>query len=388
MASQRTNLDWYADWLSAVEEIFGRNWLLRNQRLLLTGSKVHPIVSAWHAAMQWLASVKEKRKCEFSPELASFFDIGCDLHATKGLQGFARALTPRRLKGESWEKDVYVAHVAALALRSGYRVSFIPPAKDDHVKTADLCLLDGDRTFFLECKKKDKYVRPADAQSAWPSLQEGLSALSARAGTDYEVVVACLGKLTLEAIPAVVAAAASAVERGDSGQIVVAEFDAVILVKKDPPRPAGVEGAWIPAWQNPGSASITMSVGPDGAPQYGPLFRCSLYLLDAHRSSQILSSLRDARSQIPPAMTGVIFVAVDTDGIPEGDHDLYFSTLATWLGRELRRNDNARVLAVVLTGGIARVEFTPDGAFHSSSRHWRVVRSPNGPSEFVVPGER
>lgn len=388
MASQRTNLDWYADWLSAVEDVFGRNWLLKKRRLLSAGSKVHPVVSAWHAAVQWLASAKEQRNLEFSAELAAFFDLGCDLHTTKGLPGFARALTPRRLKGESWESDVYVAHVASLALRSGYRVTFVPPAQGEHVKTADLCLFDGDRTIFLECKKKDKYLRPEDAQNAWPSLQEGLSGLASKAKSDYEVVVACVGKLNQEAVQPIVALAASAVERGYSGQVVAAEFDAIILFKNEPLRPAGAEGVWIPTWQNPGLASVTVSIGPDGTPRYGPLFRCCLYLLDAHRSSQILASLRDGRSQIPSEMTGVIFVAVDTDSIPEGDHDLYFTSLAMWLGQELKRQDNARVLAVVLTGGMAQIEFTADGAFHRSLHHWRVIRNPNAPSKFVVPGEQ
>jgi hypothetical protein len=173
-----------------------------------------------------------------------------------------------------------------------------------------------------------------------------------------------------------------------SGHLVIPEFDAVVLIKKEPPRPAGIDGAWIPAWQNPGSARVTMTVGNDGAPRYGPLFRSCQYVLDAHRSAQILSSISDARSQIPQEMTGAIFVAVDTNGIPDGDHALYFSTLGTWLERELKRKDNARVLAVVLTGGIARMEFTPDGAFHRSLCHWCVVRNPNGESAFVVPGEQ
>jgi hypothetical protein len=388
MVPRRSNLDWYADWIDAVEEVFGRNWLHKKRRLLLTGNKVHPVVSTWHAAKQWLASAKESGKCEISVELACFFDMGSDLHATKGLPGFAQALTFRRLKGEGWENDVYVPHVAAMALRSGYRVSFVPPSRIDRTKTADLCLFEDNRAFFVECKKKDKYVRPADAQSAWPALEAGLSPLASKITDDYEVIIACLGKLSEGAIPTLIATATSALERGESGQFVIPEFDAIVLTKKHPPRPAGVEGAWIPAWQNPGSARVTMTVGNDGTPRYGPLFRSCLYLLDAHRSAQILSSLRDARSQIPQDMTGVIFVAVDTDGIPDGDYALYFSTLATWLERELKRSDNARVLAVVLTGGIAGMNFTPDGAFHRSLYHRCVVRNPNGRSRFVIPGEQ
>lgn len=389
MSPLRSNLDCYVDWIGAVEEVFGRKWLEKKQRVLLAGGSVHPVVSAWEAASRWIASAQHARNGELTAQLVCLFDMGSDLHTVKSLPGFAQAFPPRRLKNvEGWENDIYVAHVAALAVRTGYQVSFIPPARDEGVKTADLCLLCENRTYFVECKKKDRYFRSADADSAWPTVQRDLSALASTSAHDYEVIIACIGGLNLDARQSLVSAAKSIIDRSESGEIVVPEFDAVVLVQKDPPRPAGAEGAWIPAWQNPGSATVRVTVGTDGKPTSGPLFRSCLYLLDAHRSTQILSSLRDARSQIPHELSGAIFVAVDTTGVPDGDHDLYFSTLAVWLERELGRNDNARVLAVVLTGGIARVETTADGAFHRSVRHWRVVRNPNCRSDFVVPGER
>lgn len=387
MPPKRSNLDWYADWITALESVFGLKWLEKKQRQLETGSKVHPVVGAWCSAKCWIAAAKATGQAEITPELASFFDMGRDLHVTRHLHGFAQAFIPRRLKGDGWENDVYVAHVAALALSSGYDVTYVPTSQEDGVRTADLCMSDGERSYFVECKKKDQYIRPADAQSAWSILEDGLAPIAAKIAVDYEVVVACVGKLSHEAVPSLIAAASSVIERADSGKLLLPEFDSILLIKKQPPRPVGVDGAWLAAWQNPGSAIVKLKIGADGEPQYGSLFRTCLYVLDAHRSAQILASLRDARSQIPQQMSGVIFVAVDTSGIAVGDHDLYFSSLSSWLERELRRSDNSRVLAVVLTGGIAQVEITSDHGFHRSQRHWCVVRNPNAPSEFRVPGE-
>lgn len=388
MIPRRSNLDWYADWIGAVEEVFGRKWLEKKRRLLGTGGHVHKVVAAWDAASQWLASARQTGNGGVTLQIATLFDLGSDLHAAKGLPGFAGAFTAKRLKGEEWENDIYVAHIAALALQSGYQVSFVPVSQSEGVRTADLCLKSGGRTYFVECKKKSKYLRPADAQAPWPALEEDLSVFSSKAVDDYEIVIACIGKLSEEARPTIVSVVRSLIEKSESGEIRIPEFDAIVLVKKNPPKPPGIDGVWIPTWQNPGSATVKMTIQPDGTPKYGPLFRSCLYLLDSHRSTQILSSIRDARSQIPHELSGAIFVAVDTQGIPEGDQDLYFSTLADWLRRELERTDNARVLAVVLTGGIARVDVTADGAFHRCTRHWRVVRNPNCPSDFLVPGER
>lgn len=387
MSSKRSNLDWYKDWIAATEEVFGRKWIEKKARLLARGANVHPVVQAWQQAQEWLRSAQLTRKMECSPELVAFFDMGQNFHVTKGLSGFAQAFNSKRLKGPSWKDDCYVAHVASLALRSGYRASFVPTESDEGNRTPDLLIQRGAQTLFVECKKKSSYVRAGDAEAAWPSLQDRLEQLHVKVQHDCEVIVACIGGLDPDAVAAISTVAQSLVEQGKQGENVVPRYNALVLVKRSPPRPPGVEGAWIPAWQNPGGAHVTFSVDASGAPVYGPLFRSCLYILDAHNSNQILSSLRGARGQIPRDTSGMVFVAVDTDGIPEGDHGIYFSILSAWLRSELLRPDNVRVLAVVLTGGIARIDVTPDGAFHQTLSHWLVVRNPNTTEPFVVPGE-
>jgi hypothetical protein len=144
----------------------------------------------------------------------------------------------------------------------------------------------------------------------------------------------------------------------------------------------------MPAWQNPGAAAATAYFGADGKVSYGPMLRVALYVLESHRLAQVLNSFNIARRQIPEAAAGLVYLNVDTSQIPAGDEPLYLRTLAEGVRRRFTPDLNRRIAAVVLTGGIARVEIIDKG-FHRTGRHWAVIRNPHAPlaPSLSIPGE-
>jgi len=366
---RKSNLDWYLDYLTVIEDTFGAKWLVKKSRNIDPRSSSHPIVQLWARAKLLINEAAVTGRLDLNSDFASFFDLAADLRTARVLPGYDKAIDIKRLKSVDWEKDCYVAHVAALGVQSGYAVEFLLPSVVSGEQTADLLMRHATREFYVECKKKDAYLKSENAAKSWAGLQDRLLALQETVACDYEVVVICIGLLNSESVGEIERHVEKIVRQGGEGEFSGGVPDCVVLVKKAPPRPPGVQGAWIPAWQNPGAVSLKVTVGQDGNPTYGPMLRCALYLIDAHRLTQVLNSFRDARPQIPREGTGLIYINVDTTGVRLGDHEIYFRTLSEWIRRQFAPEANSRVAAVVLTGGVASVEITPDRGFHRTLRY-------------------
>ena len=122
--ADKTNIDWYCECLTVIEDEFGAKWLA--ERVKRQNRGTHPIPHLWAKARAMLASAKSHGRLETSFELAGLFDLATDLETARKLTGYADAVTPKRLKSLEYDKDCYVAYVAALGVRNGYEVEFVP----------------------------------------------------------------------------------------------------------------------------------------------------------------------------------------------------------------------------------------------------------------------
>jgi hypothetical protein len=388
--TKKSNIDWYRERLQVIEDEFGLAWLKKKARKTASsGRGIHPIPRLWTRASTFIEEANATKKGEFTSEIADIFDLASDLEATRNLPGFRTAITLRHLKSLEFEKGCYVAQVASMGIRSGYAVEFIPASDKPGERTPDLLMQSPTTTLQVECKKKDQYEIDEVGKEAWPVLQECLSHLYNDIDADYEVIVCVVGSLAVRSIPGISILVANVIKQRTEGEYSGGIPDCVVLIRRGVTRPLGVEGAWIPAWQNPATATVRMSVDESGKPCYGPMLRSTLYVIDAHRMSQTLASFNSARGQLGSLGAGVIFLAVDTSRINLGDHDLYFRTLSTSIVKAFTATDNTRIAAVVITGGIAQVDITPDGGWHRTARYWTVVRNPFYPESpsILLPGE-
>lgn len=383
--TRKTNIDWYRERLQVIEQEFGAKWLRKKARDV---SSAHPIPRLWAEASQMLGPAERTRAMTITTELANLFDLATDLECARGLPGYSSAISSLLLKRLTFEKEGYVAHVATMGVRSEYSVSFVPVSEKSGERTPDLNMSRGDQTFDVECKRKDSYCLEGARIEAWETLELALGDLQGRLSCDYEVLVVAVGILPVGHIAEIARFVRERVGAGDEGEYSGSLRDCVVLIKRCPERPSGVDGIWVPAWQNPAVATATMRINDQGQPEYGPTLRLSLHIIDAHRLSQVLNSFRSARGQINSARSGMIFIGVDTSKVLPGDHELYFRTLEEWMRRQFTPAQHSRVAAVVLTGDIATVEITPDKGWHRSSRHWRVIRNPHYPDvdRVLIPG--
>lgn len=382
---RKNNIDWYRERLQAIEQEFGVKWLMKKAR---DASCAHSIPRLWSEASKMLGATDRTHAIPMTSSLAKLFDLATDLECARGLPGYSSAITSLRLKSLMFEKEAYVAHVATMGVRSGYSVSFVPVSKERGERTPDLRMSLGKQTFDVECKQKDRYSLEEARISAWEALDSALGDLQKHLRCDYEVLVCSIGMLPATRVDEIAKFVRERVAAGDEGEYSGGLPDCILVIKRCPKRPPGVDCIRVPAWQNPATVTATVRLGGHGKPVYGPMLRLSLYIIDAHRLSQVLNSFRSAREQIDSAGLGMIFIGVDTSNVLPGDHDLYFRTLEVWMRRQFTPAQNTRVVAVALTGDIATVEITPDRGWHRSSRHWRVVRNPYYPDvdRILIPG--
>lgn len=371
-----------------IEDTFGLRWLEKKARQLANGnSRIHPIVRLWILAKQTLANATATRQMGFGDDLVFFFDLGSALKTVRQLPGFSRALTAARLKNPAWEKDCYVAHIAAVSVNGGYEVEFLAPADSQSVRTADLLLRNGQRRLHVECKKKDAYAQPKLDEDAWNAAAQKLTALHPALTCDYEVVVCALSVFDPSSTKAIVDLVSAVIGRNEEGEFSGGAPDCVVFIKRAPPRPPGVSGLWLSKSKHPTEVMSSVSIGSNGEPVYGSSLRCTLYLIDGHKLGKVLNTFNDARCQIPADALGLIYIDLDVSRIELGDHELYFRTIDEWLRKQFRSKANTRIAAVVLTGGIAKVDVEPNGGFHRTAR-WRwVIRNLFRDSDVRIPGD-
>jgi hypothetical protein len=335
-----------------------------------------------------LASAKSDGRLETSFELAGLFDLATDLETARKLTGYADAVTPKRLKSLEYDKDCYVAYVAALGVRNGYEVEFVPTST---TRTPDLLMKLGETALQVECKRKDDYVEGPSSLSAWNLLESKLASLHEHVTYDYEIVVCAVSALNESSVEEIAKHVLQVVKAGEEGEYSGGVPDCTLLIKRGPPQPLGhTDALVIPAWQNPSAAIAKFTKAADGKVSRGPMLRIALYVINSHRLAQVLSSFNLARTQLDPSSgaAGIIFIGVDTSHIHPSDHVLYFQTLAQSVQRLFNPTANTRVAAVVVTGGIQEIEITADRGWHRTKRCHSVIRNPFFPesAQIIVPG--
>lgn len=370
--------------LAIVEDVFGASWLKKKSKKIGTPVRLHPIVQLWVRANHLLTEMEKLRSPELDDDMIAFLDLAGIFAIARTLEGYKEVFTKRRLKdADDWDKEYYVAYVGVWAKQSGYAVQFLLPSTEKGIKTPDLRLQSPSGTLYAECKRKQRYIRPDDASAAWEVLQENLLGLRKTVSGDYDVIVICIGILNAQSLEKITRAAEYALRKDAEGIFPAGIPDCSVLIRRIPAHELELAGICIPTWQNPGAAIRDMTVGHDGKAHFGPMVRCTLYVIDAHRLAQILNSFQEGRSQIPGGSSGLIYIDVDTTGIAPGDHDIYFGVMSDWIKKEFTENSNSRISAVVLTG----TEVLPSG-IPRHRRHGTIIRNPFCNVEYKLPGEQ
>jgi hypothetical protein len=189
--AKKTNIDWYCERLTILSQEFGAEWLARSVEDVAAGQACpHPIPALWARAKELLCAARGTGKLGLTEELVALFDLATDLETARSLPGYSSAITPEKLKSLQFEDDCYPVHVAAIAVRSGHAVEFVPTSTVAGERTADLFMRADRDEFYVECKKKASYVESAEGISAWGNLQERLLSLRGLIDCDYEVIFA------------------------------------------------------------------------------------------------------------------------------------------------------------------------------------------------------
>jgi hypothetical protein len=376
----------HGELLGILEDEFGSKWL---QRKAKAAGSPHWVPHGWEEARIAVAKSQTTKKLVLTMSMVRAFDLATTLRAARELPGYSTAITAAKLKGAEFEKCAYVAHIAALALQSGFEVAFIPTSTEPGEKTADLRISRDGQDIEVECKRKEPATDPIWPDPIWKELDAALDTLHGCIEESYEVVTIVIGSLLRHQIAPVASLSKEVLTKGDQGLYTGGVADCAVLIRRSPPAPPGVQGLWIPKSQNPATARATVRVDAQGKPVYGPQLRTTLYSIRSHRLSQLLSSFNTARKQLREASCGVIYIDVDGSAIPRGDHPLYFDLMAQWLGRQFTATQNTRVAAVVLTSGPDLGQLPPEGAGHRTARFIRVIRNSHAATQprVQLPGE-
>jgi hypothetical protein len=381
-----SNVDKYHELIDVIEQEFGLKWLAKKARLRPAAAQ-HPIPRQWAEARAALEAAQTTRTLELTPELAGFFDLAFALLRARTLPGYREAITQGHLKSLTYEKECYVAYIATLGLASGYDVEFIETSTGPGERTPDLLMTRGSTSLQVECKRKDSYAGVPRSLAAWNELDDELRLLHRRLTCGYEVIVCAVGSLDESDVGHIARRIEEILAAGEEGVFSIGIADCVLLVQRDPETPPGIDGVWIPAWQNPGSVAVSTTVDQDGETVYGPMLRKTLYIIDAHKLSQVLSSFDSARGQLAASGIGVIYIGLDMSAVRPGDRELYLHTTARSLRNQFGPRCNTRVAAVVLTGWTDGIEVRDN--WHFTRQLGFVVRNPHfpGSADLIIPGE-
>jgi hypothetical protein len=390
--TKKSNLSYYRELLDIIEQEFGLTWLTKKVKKSrqASSSNAHPIPKAWLQAKETLDEAERTKVFGVTPEMATLFDMATYLRDARDLPNYSCEINPPKLKNKDFLDSVYVAQVASIGRRSGFEVEFIPPSKISGQVTPDLMMRDGLYQIEVECKRKNAYHSIEVDTDPWKELQDELLELQSHLQMNHEVIVYAISSLAEKAIPEIKKFAQELILNKNEGLYSSSKLGSAILLQEVPPHPPNVEGIWLPATHNPGAAEGTVTVDEQGRVVYNNLRRASLYVIDSHKFTQILSSFNTARQQLTPDSIGVIFIHVDMSQVREHDRSLYFELVSSWLKERFTPTANTRIAAAVLTADPEKIEITSDKGFFRSIARLMVVRNPyhGFPKELTVPGEK
>ena len=359
--------------LGGLNGLCGRDWLSRSSLRWAKGDWEHPIVSAYHFAIE---ASKQGDEAILQSE-----------HALKVLFWHRNVSTvlnvidldrfQRRIRQASdCEKVLYEVQLAADYYRLGYRVAFGGTDQYGH----DLKVSNDLGSVYAECKKKGETERDKQATRVWQQLQAAIATAMTDMGR-YAYVFVESSRDPVEDDVLHMGSLVRDLLRGSSDRD-VRQGDYRVRVEHI--RPSGFTergsflGASFPSAASDRSDNLNVNCGPSSRPSVGPrwprapqhaVFECKgrlveLGLMEAHdvmamgfRSLEqrdyiktVISSFDEVRKrrQLPPSGPGIICIEI---GMPSGGTavEQRFDEIAAVMRPKLRGADNRRVNAVVLT---------------------------------------
>lgn len=359
--------------LKGLNTLCGADWLSRSSLRWARGDWGHPMVSAYHFAIE-ASKQGDKAILQSEHALKVLFwhrNISTVLNLID-LDRFQKRIRQAR----DCEKALYEVQLATDYCRLGYRVEFGDTGQYGH----DLKVSNDAGSVYAECKKKGETERDKQATRVWQQLQAAITTAMTDMGRyayvfvessrdPVEDDVMCIGSLVRNLL------------RGSSDTD-VREVDYWVKIEHIRPAHSTERGSFLgvsfPSAVSDRNESLNVNCGPSSKPSVGPrwprtpqhvVFECKSRkvepgLMEARNVMAIgfrtleerdyvktvVSSLVEVRKrrQLPPSGPGIIHIEI---GAPSGGTTVEqrFDEIAAAIRPELLGAQNRRVNAVVLT---------------------------------------
>jgi len=364
--------------LNIIEAELGERWLNKkvNQAKRIGKWNYNPIPRGWYRLKKRIIEQVDESIEPLANEEKKVIKLATDLEKIRCLKNYTRGIPSKKLKDSEVEKYSYLANVAALASEAGYTVEFVLECDN---KTPDLHLATEKTDFYIECKKKDKYLPKSRDSDRWKDIQEEIINLLEKKDANYSVVIIVTGDMPRNLESEVYEFLEHNIPKYEKGVFTNNNYGfSVALHKLEdsyddfgvilPTTPGGTYGAAIGK----------LATDEQGRQYFKKRKRVQLYVFDAHDISGISSSFLKARSQIPKDSLGIIYVDIDVSNVARNDLSDYFEVLNTSIKTILMGCHNRRLGAIVIS------------AEKDSGQYiYRTVRNPH--SDFsidtCIPGE-
>lgn len=360
--------------IERIEAEFGREWLQWNSGLMprrgqKSPTKNHPIATAWAVARNNLAALAEGKATESDPPEdveGILVELARDLLVVRGVPHFETCVA--RLRDKDFEKAQYELHIAAVYKRDGRDVEFVSRAKGK--RTADLKVLHDGQEVLVECTRKDSY-QPGSANDKQMrvELQDRLLALQGEVSMSREVTAIVVGALSSRSASDILDEARRALSGGRDGVRINASQSIGLRIREPstiPMPPGSIGGVVIPAdMLSPNNEKgLAVSEGTVTADAQGNLSitgvkTAGVYVVDSHRMTSVVDSVREKFGQMPKGGSGLIYVDLDVSGVALGDLSFYMQMVNEAVKQALATPPPVSQLgAVVLTTGLVALPAT------------------------------
>lgn len=271
-----------------------------------------------------------------------------------------------RLKsdGPVADRALYEAQVAVFALEVGYKTAFIPRAKGDNVRTPDIQIEANNLSAFIECKRKDRFVRRETHFSpVWLETDRRIAALLLGSGRNIGVSIVASGQLeermaepAYEAVKFLLTQdlSQSPVRRDKRHGFAVGAYLRDSLSKH-----SSVPNALFPsigftatAYNHQFASSnaqntLAVVLDHEKVVQHAIVQK---YVFDSHKIRSIIESFTEGKGQFQSGTQGLIYIDIDVTKIPDDEVYPFMSLLRQILMLCFDEETNTRVSAIVLTG--------------------------------------
>lgn len=352
------NLQYLVSLKKELEDLFGETWLKNSVKGIQTQGykKRHPIVRSYYYLDTLIEKVEiEMRTLRYTTDLLEALPIiaylsqaSASIRLSAGLNFFNEGIPLGKIKdSEEFSRYEYIARIAAILSTKGYKVEFVATLPE--VKTPDLKInFDDGSNYFIECKKKDRYIRKIDIKDSLLSEQL-YKFIDKYANRNITIEVFILNNINSKEHYNLIEKLEDLIKSDFRGILLVEENNCYVVIKesilqKDMDEP----GVFIPLARG---GHILASVGPSENGKFETLriTQVIIYGLDVPKLNSIFNSFNTASQQIFPHGNGYIAIEIDVGDMDYISLQMYINLMSLIISKLLNRSEYSHIQGVLLT---------------------------------------